>query len=557
MRLSDKPFYLNKEQEQWVIRTLESLSIEEKIGQLFCEALWNCTKEEEEEIFSEIQPGAVMFRPNKAENIKEFTERMQRKSKIPLLIAANFERGGNGGISDGTYYGTQMQVAATDDVVCGERLGEIAGAEGQALGFNWTFAPIIDIDYNCFSTVTNTRTYGSDPNKVIKMGKAYLRGAGNYNMACTIKHFPGDGMDFRDQHVVASVNTKSVEEWDATYGKVYKELIDAGCESVMTAHIKCPAYSKYFNPEIADRDIMPASLSYDLNVKLLREKLGFNGLIVSDDTHMAGFSVSMSRTKAVPYSIASGVDMFLFTINHKEDVDYMKKGVQNGIITPERLDEAVTRILALKAKVGLNQPAEQMTISEDVVACEKHKEWARECADKAITLVKDVDHRLPLTPQKYKRILICALEGEKAGRYDNNLQYEKFRGALRENGFEVNEMDLDYMPGIGKNGATISELKEKYDLILYFTGARTGYRVRWKSIVCGEIPSYVKDIPTMLVSFNSPYMLIDMPMVGTYINAYSESDYTREAVIEKMLGRSEFKGVSPVDPFCGMWDTAL
>jgi beta-N-acetylhexosaminidase len=556
--LGVKPFYLNDEQQRWVRKTLAAMDTEQKMGQLFCEAIWNCTEEEMTTIFSEIKPGGVLFRPNESAKIKEYINRLQEKSDIPMLIAGNFERGGNGGLTDGTYYGTQMQVAATNDVECGERLGIIAGREGAAVGFNWSFAPIIDIDYNFLSTVTNTRTFGSDPDKIIKMAKGYLRGIRKY-MAATIKHFPGDGMDLRDQHKVSSVNTMTVQEWDATYGKVYKALIDEGVESVMTAHIRLPLYSKFFNPDIDDRQIMPASLSYDLNVKLLREKLGFNGLIVSDDTHMAGFMAAMEREKAVPASIAAGVDMFLFTVNHREDVDWMRKGIRDGVITMERLDEAVTRILALKARLNLHRKDRALMSSPDesVINCDEHRKWSMECADKAVTLVKDVKGILPLSPKKYPRILLHSLDYKSSGRYDNNPQYEKFKQSLLDEGFQVTEMDLNKMPGIGVLNASIRELKENYDLMIYFAGAKSGYRIEWKSIVCGDIPSYVNEIDTLAVSFGSPYLLLDMPMVSTYINAYSENDYTRKAVIDKLMGRSPFKGVNPVDPFCGMWDLPL
>lgn len=560
--LSSRPFFLDERQQQWVRTTLEHMGEDEKIGQLFCETLWNCTDQECEVIFSEIKPGGVMFRPNSTADIRKFMERIKEKSTIPMLVAANFERGGNGGIEEGTYYGTEMQVAAANDAACAERLGMIAGREGAALGFNWSFAPVVDLDTNYLSTVTNTRTYSSDPEKVIRMAKEYIRGAHKFHTAVTIKHFPGDGRDFRDQHKVASINSCTVEEWDESYGRIYQELIDEGAEAVMAGHIKCPAYSKYINPKLTDREILPGSLSKELLGGLLRERLGFNGLIVSDDTHMAGFMNAMERERAVAYCIEAGVDMFLFTVCHKEDVNFMRKGLQNGILSEKRLNEAVTRILALKAKLRLPEELQESEKKEslpceEVIGCEEHQKWAAECADRAVTLVKDVDRLLPLTPEKYSRILLVSLEGEREGRYDKEPQYKKFKEDLENEGFVVSELKLEEMPGIGKSGTGISHLKERYDLMIYFTGARTGYRINWQSIVCGEIPSYTKEIPTMAVSFNSPYMLIDLPMVSTYINAYSESDYTRRAVVEKLMGRSPFQGESPVDPFCGMWDLPL
>ena len=558
VKLDACPFFLDESRQRWVRETLESLTTEEKIGQIFCETIWNCSPEEEEIAFSGIQPGGIMFRGGSREVIGEYVRRMSKRSRVPLLFSGNFEAGGNGVLTEGTFLASQMQVAATDDPYYAEMVGAVSAKEGGEVGCNWSYAPLIDINYNFMSPVTCTRTYSSDPDKVIAMAKAYMKGCHDNGMAVAIKHFPGDGMDVRDQHWLASVNTCSVEQWDATYGRVYKAMIDAGADSVMAAHIKLPAYSKHLRPELRDGDVMPGSLAPELLQDLLRGRLSFNGLVVSDDTHMAGFTNSLPREKAVPATIAAGVDMLLFTVNHDEDVAYMKRGVAEGILSLERLDEAVTRILALKAKLGLigkKYPA--LDPDTSCVGCEEHERIAYDCAERAVTLVKDRDKLLPITPQKYPRILLVNIESVKACRYSSDLQYTAFRDALRAEGFTVEELDLDKMPSIGKTGISFGEIKEKYDLMLYYLGAKAGYRITWKSIVMGEIPSYTKDIPTMAVSFQSPYLLMDIPMVGTYINAYTETRYTCRAVLDKLLGRSPFTGVSPVDPFCGMWDLPL
>ena len=557
VKLDAIPFNLNEEQCRWVHETLAGLTTEEKIGQIFCETIWNCNPEEEDIAFSGIQPGGIMFRGGKREVLYEYVQRMSRRSKVPLLFSANFEAGGNGVLTEGTFMASQMQVAATDDPEFAYQVGAVSAKEGGEVGCNWSYAPLIDINYNFMSPVTCTRTYSSDPNKVISMATAYMKGCHDHGMAVAIKHFPGDGMDFRDQHWLASVNSCSVEQWDTTYGRVYQSLIDAGAESVMAGHIKLPAYSKHLRPGTADADVMPGSLAPELLQDLLRDRLGFNGLVVSDDTHMAGFSNAMPREKAVPYTIAAGVDMLLFTVNHDEDVAFMKQGVADGIITPERLDEAVTRVLALKAKLGLIGKSYPDLSEESCINCQEHRDMAYACADRSVTLVKDREKLLPITVEKYKRILLVNIESVKACRYSSDPQYAVFRDALKAEGFQVTEIDLDEMPGIGKGGVAFGQLREKYDLMLYYLGAKAGYRIVWKSVVMGEIPSYTKDIPTMAVSFQSPYLLMDIPMVGTYINAYTETRYTCKAVLDKILGRSEFKGVSPVDPFCGMWDLPL
>lgn len=558
VKLSENPFYLDACQQKWVQDTLKAMTAEDKLGQIFCETIWNCSDEEEKQAFSGIRPGGIMFRGGNREEIIDLVRNMSEKSDIPLLFAANFETGGNGVLTDGTFFGSPMQAAATNDTQYAKLLGSISAEEGTEIGCNWSFAPIIDINYNFMSPVTCTRTYGSDPDKVLSMAKAYMEGCHENGMAVAIKHFPGDGMDFRDQHWLASVNTKTRADWDATYGKVYRSMIDGGAEAVMAAHIKCPAYSKALVPGIRDEDIMPASLAPELLNGLLREELGFNGVIVSDDTHMAGFTNAMAREKAVPMMIASGIDMMLFTVNHDEDVEYMKRGYAEGIITDERLNEAVTRILALKAKLKLyERPLPRVKYDDSCIRSAAHEQAAKDCADKAITLVKDRDGILPITPEKFRRVLMVNIESVKSCRFSSDPQYQTFTEGLKKRGFEVSEINLDEIPSIGKGGASFSEIRDKYDLMIYYFGAKAGYRIVWKSIVMGEIPSYTKDIPTMAVSFQSPYLLMDTPMIGTFINAYTETRYTCKAVLKKITGESSFQGQSPVDPFCGMWDLAL
>jgi beta-N-acetylhexosaminidase len=225
-----------------------------------------------------------------------------------------------------------------------------------------------------------TRLYGSDDMLVKDCGVAYTKAAQELGMAVSIKHFPGDGVDERDQHLVTSSNDLSCEEWDATFGEAYQASIDAGAMTVMIGHIMQPAYTRRLCPGIKDEDIMPATLAPELINGLLREKLGFNGMIVTDATTMAGFTIPLSRSKAVPYTIACGCDMFLFTKNLEEDYAFMTQGVKDGIITPERLDEAVTRILGLKAALKLPEKKTDGSIfvkpeeAKKIVGCKEHKE---------------------------------------------------------------------------------------------------------------------------------------------------------------------------------------
>ncbi len=192
------------------------------------------------------------------------------------------------------------------------------------------------------------------------MSAAYLKGAHTIpGFACAAKHFPGNGQDFRDAHLSNNVNYFTVEEWDKTYGMVYKTLIDNGLDAIMAGHIMLPEYARAINPDLKDDDMMPATLSPEIMKGLLREKLGFNGMVVTDASHMVGMTNRMKRSEMLPLTINAGCDMFLFFNDPDEDYQTMLNAYRNGTISEERMTEALTRILGLKAHLGLNKKAKE------------------------------------------------------------------------------------------------------------------------------------------------------------------------------------------------------
>lgn len=557
--LKEKPFYLTDEQVEWVENTYKSMTLEEKVGQLFCPIIFSNDEEELKDWVQNKHIGGALYREGKGAEIQQNHRILQENAKIPLLLASNLEYGGTGSAVEGTTYGRQMLVAATGDVNRAYQLGKVSCKEGAAVGVNWAFAPVVDIDYNFRNPITNVRTYGDDPARVKAMGAAYLKAAREEEVATAIKHFPGDGMDERDQHLLTSVNTLSCEEWDSTYGDIYKTLIEEGTLTVMAGHIAMPAYEEFFDGTPA-KELIPATLSRNLLQKLLREKLGFNGLISTDATPMVGFCSALDRKTAVPTAIENGCDMFLFNRDFDEDYQYMMEGIQKGILSQQRLEEAVLRILATKAALRLpeKQKAGSLVPGSEALACLKckqHDTWARECADAGITLVKDTQKLLPLDPVKHKRVLL-----EIMGDFPSNDRvYAKFEELLTKEGFEV----IKYIPeDFSRPLDTVEEFKSKYDLVMYIGNIETASnktvsRLNWFTFfgLGNNMPWFVKEVPALFVSVGNPYHLMDAPMIRTYINGYCNSDYVMEAVMEKLMGRSEFKGISPVDAFCGREDT--
>ncbi len=577
VNLNAAPFHLTQAQAEWVNNTLSGMTLEEKAGQVFCPMGFTDNEYVLDHQIREIGIGGMMYRSGPAGYIQATHRKIQSMAKIPLLLAANTEAGGNGLALEGTSFGAPMAVAATNDPENAYRMGYTACAEGAAMGLNWSFAPIVDIDRDFHNPITNTRTFGSSVDTVIACAARYLDAADEVGVAACIKHFPGDGIDERDQHLLTSVNSLSCAEWEGSYGKVYKALIEKGAKTVMAGHIAQPAWTKRIHPAATHREtLLPASLNPALLTGLLRGKLGFNGVISTDATPMVGFGAAMPRSQAIPAAIAAGADMILFNKDLDEDHHYLLAGIENGILSEARLDEAVTRILALKASLGLpeKQSAGTLVPGADALAqvgCRKFRKWADAVADKAITLVQDKNGLLPISPAKYPRIYLNVIQKDTD---PNNEFTQAWKSLFEKEGFRVTVRDRrvcitvqDFMAEslspekqklMHEMYRSVEEMKQDYDLYVYVANMQnasnnTTLRLNWN--VCfglgDDAPWMAAEIPVLMISTGYPYHLFDAPMIGTYINAYSGEPRFRQAVVEKLMGRSAFQGVAPSDPYCG------
>lgn len=584
VNLKEKPYYLDEEAIRWVEDTIAGMTKEEKIGQLFVNMGSERSEEYLKDVLKRYKIGAVRYNPGTSEEVHEQNRILQENAKIPLLIAANTEAGGNGACTDGTEIGQEVKIGATNDPKYAYEMGRISGIEAAALGCNWSFAPITDINRNWRNPIISARTFGDDPDRVLEMSKAYMKGFMESNMVCAMKHFPGDGIDERDQHLSNSVNTYSTEEWDETFGKVYRGMIEAGVHSVMAGHIMLPSYQKYFHPALKEDEYLPATLSKELINDLLKEKLGFNGMVVTDASHMVGMTSVMKRSKILPAAIAAGCDMFLFFNDPDEDFGYMMDGYEQGIITEERLEDALRRILGIKAYLGLHKKKKTEIVPPkeglSVIGSEEFKAVAKEVSDQAITLVKNIGKSpIPLSLKEHKRILLVPQETPNpfafmSGGKSKKKPVEYLKELLEKEGFEVTvyESMMDkilsaseeeagkMMLNMYAGKAPIRSITDNYDLIIQLAEVTNLFgvtqRINWKmSKGTPDIPWYVHEVPTIFISIASPFHLADVPQVKTYINCYDKNEHTLDALVEKLMGRSEFKGIDPVDSFCGMLDT--
>jgi beta-N-acetylhexosaminidase len=575
--LQAAPFNLDDDAVAWVDSTIAGMSLEEKIGQLFINHNNDYSPEYLDGVLENFYVGGMRYRPGPSAAVQEHIRYAQSKTRIPLLVASNPEMGGAGSCDDGTFVSTHLQAGSHPDKAIARHMGQVAGVETAALGCNWAFAPIVDIHYNWRNTVISTRAFGNTPEIVVERAKEYFDGISESPTACAMKHFPGDGMDERDQHVVTSYNTLGYEEWNRTYGHVYREMIGHGVQSVMIGHIGAPELSRHFRPGLADKDILPATLAPELLQDLLRGELGFNGLILTDASQMIGLTQAMKRKDLVPATIAAGCDMFLFFRNPAEDFQYMLDGYKSGVITEQRLQDALRRILALKASLGLHRKtAAELVPSADalgVIGSDAHRAVAAAIADKTVTLVKDTAGNLPINPETHKRIRLYGISGGSDFTRADPLAYlDTVKAELENAGFEVHLFKTaDQREAAGENGvnfmSVISEeatgdYADKYDAAFVFANVKgfaqeAAIRIKWSTPMAAEIPWYVTEVPTVFVSLNQPNHLIDVPMVKTAIHAHAGSREAIRATIEKIQGKSEFQGTFNENVFCGSFDTRL
>ena len=418
--LTAQPFGLDDDSIAWVRATIEEMSLEEKVGQLFINLNNRFDDAFVNRIIDGYHPGGIRYNHTDSASVQAHIRQAQTRSKVPLLVASNIEAGGNGACTDGTLIATPLQTASTPDTDAARQMGVVGGRESAALGCNWAFTPIVDIHHNWRNTVVATRAFGNDHETVIRYAQAYSdgvrEGAGDRPMALCMKHFPGDGRDERDQHVVTSYNDCTVSEWDATYRKIWEWGIGAGIESVMVGHIMLPAYTRQLRPGIPDADILPATVAPELLTDLLRDDLGFNGVVLTDASLMVGLTSALPRERQMVQAITAGCDMILFFRNHDEDFGFVRDAVSSGEITHQRLDDALTRILGLKAKLGLHLRAAGDLVPPPhalaVIGAPEHHTTAREIADRTITLLKDTAGTLPLDPSTASPVAVV-LSGER------------------------------------------------------------------------------------------------------------------------------------------------
>ena len=551
MNLSAKPFYLSKTDIKWVEKTRDAMTTEDKVRQLFIHISVGDDLNTIAE-FSAMKPGGLhRFMGPELESAWKATRQFIESCNVPPFITGDIEGGGHGSAAM-LQFPNNLGLAAANDPKLSSRLLQAVCTEAKVLGFNWSFTPCVDINFETQSAIVGTRSYGSHPKRIAAQAKTHIAALQKNGIAATAKHWPGEGFDARDQHLVTTVNPLTMKQWHKSFGKLFGGLIEQGVLSVMSAHIALPAYIK---GKSGLEKLRPASINKRLNVNLLRKELGFNGLIVSDATPMGGLVSYSTREQHVPEVIENGCDVFLFSRNPQADLAFMLKGLKEKRLTEKRLDEAVTRILALKATLGLHR----MTIDERIAPWEqvsaivktaKHIAVATEAAEKSITLVKDVNKLLPISPVKHKRITL--IDPGSPNMFERpSKPMSIFSDELRERGFEISAFDAARPPSA-----------ENTDLLLYVMATESSLglshiHIDWKALhqtFNGIMARFWHDVPTMMISFGHPYYLRDAPRIPCLVNAYSTVEAVQRAAASAICSPAKMQGSSPVDAFADAAD---
>jgi beta-N-acetylhexosaminidase len=522
-------------QTQWVDKTLNSLTIEEATGQLLCISQFNDSREYWLPLMEKVPFGAARGRSNSADEHRNFLAELQQNSAIPLLVPANMEHGAAEVRGYGTDFPWAMGMGAANDGELMAIMGQAIATEARYLGVNWLFNPVIDLNYNHDNPITNIRSLGDDPTKVSRLATIWLQAMQNHGIAATAKHFPGDGIDDRDQHLVTAVNSLPFDQWMETFGLVWKAVIEAGVMCIMPGHISLPDYQGYQeHPE----DAPPATLSRKILVDLLRQELGYEGLIVSDNASMIGLTIHADADDLIVESIASGIDIYL-NADPDHDFDRLLKGIHDGRLSESQIYDAAKRVLEMKARLNLFVPTPTVAPTEEQQAT--FQEAAQTMADKSMTILRNTG-QLSLNLKTGDKVLTVTY-GQLMP-HMGLIDLETFDQELQARDIQVEHL-------LNPTSEELRQKAEDYDAVfinLYkipmmpLGTARTTDTFRswgWRSL-------YKTHPNVAYTTFGNPYVVYELPPVPRLIATYGSSDCSQKAAVKVWLGEIEATGTLPV-----------
>ena len=527
---------LTPPQQQWVDRTLNGLSLEGAIAQLF-----NVSRPVEDpaewlKVLERWPVGCLSARTRSAGAYQALVTEVQKNAPIPLLVVANMEHGASEWPDYGTDFPMLMAAGAANDEALIAQLGQATAREARQLGIHWVLTPSIDLNYNFNNPVTNTRALGDKPDLVNRLATVLIGALQAHGVAATAKHFPGDGIDDRDQHLVTSINTLPFDQWQATYGQVWRQAIAADVWTIMPGHIALPDYQGYCdNPD----DAPPATLCKLLLTRLLREELGYTGLIVSDSTSMIGLTSRAAPAERIVRSLAAGIDLYLGA-EPERDLPAVLQAVRIGRLTEARIYASARRVLELKAKLNLVEAPFGPTVTGEESAI--FAQAAQALADKSVTILRGAE-QIPaaLTPGSKVLTVTIAKLNPMFGQKD----LETFDEELQGRGFQVEHL-------LNPKTAELQEAAHRCDAVfvnVYVSPMTTLGTARvtldhfgtwgWRAL-------YTEYPHVYYTTFGSPYLLYELPHLPNLLATYSGGEVSQRAAVKVWLGEMAAQGVLPV-----------
>jgi beta-N-acetylhexosaminidase len=570
------PIHLTSAGEKWAEKTLRKLTLEEKVGQVFmiwCRASFlNVDNLEYLQWREEMQKyhvgsfamtvhvdGPYLLRSEPYE-AAELLNRLQSESKLPLLFAADFERGVSMRLLGTTVFPHAMAFGGEGKIEDAETFGSITALESRAIGIHWNFFPDADVNSNPANPIINTRSFGEDPKQVGDLVAAYIKGAHEGGMLTTVKHFPGHGDTATDSHLgVASVNGDR-SHLDSIELPPFRQAIAAGVDSVMVAHVTVPALDSDPN-HVAT--ISPAIVS-----DLLEKQLGFKGIIVTDALDMAGLTHLFANNvgRAAVEAFKAGNDLLLIPADFPASYNAMLQAVQSGEISRERLDHSVLKILKTKASLGL-QDARMVDVKAlaDLVGKPANLAFGQQVADGAITLVRDNGKVLPLrsllkyqgtakaalpytTQEETRNQTVAVLFSEDVRTESGRVFGREFRARIPD----ARVLYVDPRIAAGMSDEVLKAVEEAKTVVaaVYVvpTAGRVGNAVAMEDAT-GLLLKHLLDRAagkTVVVAMGNPYLAADFPKTENYMCTFSNASVSELGAVKALFGEIAIRGHLPV-----------
>ena len=536
----------------WVESTLGKMTVDEKIGQLLFATYYGGFTATDSPAYQQLlhnvqdlhvggfivithgSPLGIL--KSQAYPTAMLANQLQTKSKLPLLIGADFERGTAMRYDEGTSFPTAMAVAAGGNPKDAYTMGKITASEARATGVNWVYAPDSDVNNNPANPIINTRSFGENPQRVGEFASAFIKGVEDGGALATAKHFPGHGDTAADSHIDLPVIPASRERLEHLELVPFRAAIAAGADAIMTGHLSVPALEPDPNT--------PATLSQNILEGLLRNELGFHGLIVTDAMDMGGITVRYAPGEAAVRAVVAGADCLLMPPVPDAAFEALEGAVRSGRISKQRLDESVRRILQAKARLGLNKnrlmDVNALNHRFGSVAWQKE---AQEISDRGVTLLRDKPHRLPLDGTKPSRGLLLAFYADPEPYPGEDLEREL---RSRFDSLTTLRADTRFV------NASILKLPspDTYDVAIVGFFVRVSDR-KGNVDVPPEQAALAEQVyktgkPVVTVAFGSPYLIEEFPQAETWLAVFGISDVAQISAARALFGEIPVRGHLPV-----------